>query len=76
MGITHWGQHRTRAIESGVSAHTYGVLTKSLFHIHVTDYATAHVSAIKLLAEGHEGGIYIQSRNRSRLFGEGNPCGC
>jgi len=27
-------------------------------YIHVTDYATAHVAAIKLLAEGHEGGIY------------------
>lgn len=27
-------------------------------YVHVTDLATAHVSAIKLLAEGHEGGIY------------------
>jgi UDP-arabinose 4-epimerase len=27
-------------------------------YIHVTDLAAAHVSALRLLAEGHEGGIY------------------
>jgi UDP-glucose 4-epimerase len=27
-------------------------------YIHVTDLAAAHVSAVKLLAEGHDGGIY------------------
>jgi UDP-glucose-4-epimerase GalE len=39
-------------------------------YIHVTDLATAHVSAIKLLAEGHEGGIYNLGTGRGYSVGE------
>ena len=41
-------------------------------YIHVTDLAAAHVSALKLLMQGHAGGD-LQSRHRRRLLGAGNP---